>query len=80
MKKRFLSWFRFIKKQGSSAFFSGNISRSFIYPSPNNSEQKFQTKKKKCLFQDYKVPSYLHGKVRKLVFRGPSEKLLVKLT
>ena len=44
MKKRCLSWLRLrlIKKQGSSAFISGKISRSFIYSSLNNSEQKFQ--------------------------------------
>ena len=45
---------RFIRKQGSSAFFSGKISRSFIYPFLNNSEQNF----KKYLFQNYRVPSY----------------------
>ena len=35
-----LSWLRFIKKQDSSAFFSGKISRGIIYA--NNSERKFQ--------------------------------------
>ena len=39
-----------------SSFFSGKISRSFIYPSLNNSEQKF---KKIYLFQNDRVPSHL---------------------
>ena len=39
-------------------FFSGKIRKSFIYPSLNNTELKFQ-KKQKHLFQNYKVPSYL---------------------
>ena len=42
MKKRFLSWLRFIKKQGSSAFFIEKIGRSFIYPSLKNSDQKIR--------------------------------------
>ena len=41
MTKRYLSWLSFIKKQGSSAFFSGKVSRRFIYPSLNNSEINF---------------------------------------
>ena len=53
MKKPFLSWLRFIKK---TRFFSEKISRSFIYPSLNNSEPKFQ----KHLFQNYRVPLLLN--------------------
>ena len=41
VKKCFLSWLRFIKKH-FSFFFSGKISRCFIYPSLNSSDRKLQ--------------------------------------